>query len=98
MMLVAQQRAVTLQGFTLDGRNTCNLMDDEQQNPPRLVMHTIWILIFEICDDSEPMLVKPGGRFNHVEPAGVSNERALALFVRDEFMLPTKIRYHRCKG
>jgi hypothetical protein len=27
------------------------------------------------------MLVKPGGHFDHVEPARVANERALAPFV-----------------
>ena len=70
-----------------------------KQNPPptRSGMRD-GILLFEVSDDSEPMLVKPGGHFNHVEPAGVANEMAQAPFVRDEFLLPTKIRYHRCKG
>ncbi len=43
------------------------------------------------------MLVKPGGHFDHVEPARVANERALAPFVQDEVLLPTKIRYEQCK-
>ncbi|CAK9257996.1 unnamed protein product [Sphagnum jensenii] len=43
------------------------------------------------------MLVKPGGHFDHVEPTRVANERALAPFVRDEVLLPTKIRYEQCK-
>ena len=97
-MLVAQQRAVTLQGFTRDGSNACDLMDDGQQNPPRLLWHTSWLLLLEVRDVSEPMLVKPGGHFNYVDPAGVANERAMSPFVRDEFLLPTKIRYHQCKG
>ena len=93
-MLVAQQRAVTLQGFTRDGSDTCNLMEDEQYNPPQIVWHASWILLFEVRDDSEPMLVKPGGHFNHVEPAGVTNKMAIAPFIRNEFLLLTKIRYH----
>ena len=97
-MLVSQQRAVTLQGFTRDGSNACNLIDNQQQNPPRLVFHTSWLLLFKVRNDNKPMIVKPGGHFNHVEPVGVANERALAPFVRDEFLMPTKIRYHRCKG
>ncbi|CAM6014691.1 unnamed protein product [Sphagnum balticum] len=43
------------------------------------------------------MLVKPSGHFDHVEPVCVTNEKALALFVRDEVLLPTKIRYEQCK-
>ncbi len=43
------------------------------------------------------MLVKPSGHFDHVEPARVANERALALFVWDEVLLPTKICYKQCK-
>ena len=61
------------EGITQDGSNACNLMDDEQQNPPRLVWHEIWILLIEVRDNSETMIVKPGGHFNHVEPAGVAN-------------------------
>ena len=96
MMMAAQHRYVTLQGFTRNGSDACNLMDDEQQNPPQIVWHASWLLIFKVRNASEPMLLKPGGHFDHVEPAGVANERALAPFVRDEFLLPTKIRYHRC--
>ena len=73
-------------------------MDYKQQNPPQLGWHASWLLILKVRDKSEPMLVKPGGRLNHVDPAGVTNERAMALFIRDEFLLPKKIRYHRCKG
>ena len=69
-------------------------MDNKQQNPPRLVWHEIWLLLFKVRDDSEPMLVKPGGHFDHVDPEGVANERGLDPFVRDEFLLTTKIRYH----
>jgi hypothetical protein len=43
------------------------------------------------------MPVKPGGHFDHGEPARVANERALAPFVRDEVLLPTKIRHEQCK-
>ena len=80
-MLVAQQRTMTLQEFTRDSSDACNLMDNEQQNPSRLVWHASWLLIFEVRENSEPMVVKPGGHFNHVEPASVANERALDLFV-----------------
>ena len=73
-------------------------MDDEQQNTPRFVWNARWLLLLEVRNDSDPMLVKPGGHFNHVDPMGVANGRALALFVRDEFLLTTKIRYNRCKG
>ena len=73
MILVAQQRAVTLKAFTQDGSNACNLMDDEQQNPPRLDWNASWILLLEVRDYSDPMLVKPGGHFNNVEPVGVAN-------------------------
>ena len=97
-MLVAHQRDVTLQGFTQDGRDACDLMYDKQYNPPQLVQHASWILLLEVRDDSEPMLVKPGGHFDHVDPEGVANERGLDPFVRDEFLLTTKIRYNRCKG
>ena len=91
-MLAAQKRAVTLQGFTHDGSDACDLMDDEQHNPLRLVWHASWLLLLEVRNKSEPMLVKPGGHLNHVEPEGVANERTLAPFGRDEFMLPKKIR------
>ena len=53
-MLVAQQRAVTLQGFTQDGIDACNLMDYKQQNSPQLLWHASWILLLEVRDDSEP--------------------------------------------
>ena len=96
-MLVAQQRAVTLQLFTRYGSNARYLMDDEQQNPPRTVRHASWILLLEVRNDSKPMLVKPGGHLYHVDPARVANERALAPFVQDEVLLPTEIRYDRCK-
>jgi hypothetical protein len=43
------------------------------------------------------MLVKPGGHFDHVEPARVANERALAPLVQDEILLLTKIHYEQCK-
>ena len=72
-MLVAQQRSVTLKGFTRYGSDACDLMDDEQRNPPLFVWHASWLLLFEVSDDSEPMLVKPGGRFNRVKPAGIAN-------------------------
>ena len=72
-------------------------MDDKQQNPPQLVWHASWLLLLKVRKYIEVMLVKPGGHFNHIEPADVANERALAPFARDEFLLPTKIRYDRCK-
>jgi hypothetical protein len=56
-------------------------MDEEHQNPPRIIRQAIWLLSFEVRDDSEPMPVKTGGHFNHIEPARVANERALAPFV-----------------
>ena len=92
-MLVAQQRAVTLQLFTRYGSNARYLMDDEQQNPPRTVRHASWILLLKVRDNSDPMIVKTCGNLNHVEPSGVANEITLAPFVRDEFLLPKKIRY-----
>jgi hypothetical protein len=70
--------------------------DEEHQNPPRIVWHAIWLRFFEVRDDSEPMPVKPGSHFDHVEPARVAIERALAPFVRDEVLLPTKIRHEQC--
>ncbi len=72
-------------------------MDEEHQNPPRIIRHAIWLLLLKVRDDSEPMLIEPGGHFDHAEPVRVANERALALFVRDEVLLPTKIRYEQCK-
>ncbi len=72
-------------------------MDEEHQNPPRIVWHAIWLLFLEVRDDSKPMLVKLGGHFDHVEPTRVANERALVPFVRDEVLLPTKICYKQCK-
>jgi hypothetical protein len=72
-------------------------MDEEHQNPPRIVWHAIWLLFFEVRDDSEPMPVKPGGHFDQVEPARVENERAMDPFVRDEVLLPTRIRHEQCK-
>ena len=80
-MPVAHHRAVTLRGFTQDGSNACNLMDDEQQKPPRLFWHASWLLLLGVPDNSEPMIFKPGDHLNHVEPAGVANERTLAPFV-----------------
>ncbi len=97
VMLVAQQRTMPLQGFARDGNDARDLMDEEHQNPPQIVQHAIWLLFLEVRDDSEPMLVKPSGHFDHVEPARVTNERALASFVRDEVLLPTKIHYEQCK-
>ena len=61
VMLVAQQRVVTLQEFTQDGSDACILMNNKQQNPPRLVWHAIWLLIREVYDNRDLMLVKPGG-------------------------------------
>jgi hypothetical protein len=72
-------------------------VDEEHQNPPRIFRHTIWLLFFEVRDDSEQIPVKPGGHFNHVEPARVANERVLAPFVRDEVLLRTKLRHEQCK-
>jgi hypothetical protein len=97
VMLIAQQRAMPLQGFARDGSDSRHLMDEEHQNPPRIVWHAIRLLFFEVRDDSEPMPVKPGGHFDHVEPARVEKERALAPFVRDEVLLPTTIRHEQCK-
>jgi hypothetical protein len=57
----------------------------------------IWLILFEVRGDSEPMPVKPGGHFDHAEPARVASERALAPFVRDEVMLPRKMRHEQCK-
>jgi hypothetical protein len=71
-------------------------MDEEHQNPPRIVRHAIWLRFFEVRDDSEPMPGKPGGHLDHVDPARVSNERALAPS-SDEVLLPTKIRHEQCK-
>ena len=75
VMLVAQKCDANLQGFTQDDSNACDLMDDEQHNPPRLVWHTILLLLLKVRDDSEQIIFEPGGHFNHVEPAGVANER-----------------------
>ncbi|CAK9211024.1 unnamed protein product [Sphagnum troendelagicum] len=103
---IAERRSLTnmpkssiqpLTGFARDGSDARDFMDKEHQNPPRIVWHAIWLLFLEVRDDSEPMLVKPGGHFDHVEPTRVANERALAPFVRDEVLLPTKIRYEQCK-
>ena len=43
------------------------------------------------------MLVKSGGHLYHIDPARVTNERALYPFVRDEVFLPTEIWYNQCK-
>jgi hypothetical protein len=72
-------------------------MDEEHRNPPRIVRHATWLPFFEVRDDSEPMPVKPGGHFDHVEAVRVENERALAPLVRDEVLLPTKIRHEQRK-
>jgi hypothetical protein len=73
-------------------------MDEEHQNPQRIARHAIWLHFFEVRADSEPMPVKPGGHFDHVEPARVANERALAPLVGDEVLFPTKIRHEQCKS
>ena len=71
VMVVAQQRVVTLQEFTQDGSDACILMNNKQQNPPRLVWHAIWLLLLKIRGNSETMLVKLGGHLYHFEPACV---------------------------
>ena len=88
---------MTLKGFTPDGRDARDIMDNEQHNPPQIVWHAIWLLPTKVCADIDPMLVKPVGHINHVQSASVANERALAPFVRDEVLLPKKIRYKWCK-
>ena len=98
VMLVAKQHDATLKGFTRDGSNSCDLMDKTQYNPPWIVLHESWILHLKVRTDRDPMLFKPGGQINHVHPASVANERALASFVRDEVLTKTKIRYERFKN
>ena len=91
-MLVSHQRSVTLQEFTQDVSDAHNLMDNEHQNPPQNFRHASWLLILKVCGYIDPMLVKTCGHLYHVDPACVANERALAPFVRDKVLLPTKIR------
>jgi hypothetical protein len=71
--------------------------NEDHQNPPRIVRHAIWLLFFEVRDDSEPMPFKSGRHFDHVDPARIASDRALAPFVRHEDLLPTKIRHEQCK-
>ena len=57
-------------------------MDDDQHNPPQILRNAIYLLHIKVRTDIKLMLVKPGSHLNHVEPAGVGNERTLAPFVR----------------
>ena len=75
VVLVAQQRAMTLQLSTQYDRDVHDLMDNYQQNPPWIVCHAIWVLHPEILDDSYPMLSKTGGPLNHVQTDSFANER-----------------------
>ena len=96
-MLVANQRAVTLQRFIKDDSDAHDIMDEEQHNPPQTVRHEIWLLLLKVCGNREPMIFKPGGNLNHVQTRSVTNDRALNPFVWDEVILPTKIQYVKCK-
>ena len=96
-MLVSQQRAVTLEESTKDGGDSRNLMNSDQKNPPKIVRNASWLLHIKVSTYIEPMLVKPCVNLNHVQPASVVNEKAMALFVRDEVLLLRKIRHEQCK-
>ena len=97
MVLVAKHPAVTLQGFTKDIRDACDIMDGEQYNQLRIVRNAIWILHLEVHADNEKMIVKPGGQLNHGKSVSVANERALARFVPENILLPKNIQYEQCK-
>ena len=91
VILVAKHRAVTLQGFTQDIRDACDIMDSDQYNQLRIVRNAIWLLHLEVHADNKKMIVKPGGQLNHGKPVSVANERALARFIPENFLLPKKI-------
>ena len=97
MILVAKHRAVTLQGFTQDIRDACDIMDSDQYNQLRIVRNAIWLLHLEVHADNEKMIVKPGGQLNHGKSVSVANERALARFVPENILLPKNIQYEQCK-
>ena len=80
-MLVVKYCPVTLHICTLDGGDARDLMDDKQHHPPQIFWDASWIINLEVRADSEPMLVKPVGRINHVCLSIVVNERAVAPFV-----------------
>lgn len=63
-------------------------------NPPAC---NLSFLLFEIRDDSEPMPVKPGGYFDYRDPGCIENKISLTPFVRDEVLLPAKIRFEQCQ-
>ena len=98
VVFVAHQCYVTLQVFTQDVSYACNIIDDNRQNPPKMVWHASWILHLKIRTKRNLILVKPCGHLNHVQLASVANERALTPFVRDEVLLPKNIQYGRCKS
>ena len=97
MILVAKHRAVTLQGFTQDIRDARDIMDGDQHNQLRTFRNAIWLLHLEVYADNEKMIAKPGGQLNHGKSVSVANERSLAPFVPENFLLPKKIQYERCK-
>ena len=70
--MVSQKSVITLQGLAHDGSNARNLMDDEQQNSPRLVWHARQIIILELHDNAKMMFVEPGGHLDHAEPESVT--------------------------
>lgn len=88
---------MTLQRFIRNGSDARGLIDDEQCNLPQLVRHASWRFLLKVCGESLPMIVKPGGHLNHVKPAGVANERALAPLIRDEVLFLVRIRRDQYK-
>ena len=88
---------MTFQVFILNGSGSRYLMDENKHNPPQIIQNAGWLLNIKEWSDIYPMLVKPGGLLNHVQPDSVANERVLALFVRDEVLLPLKLQYKQCK-
>ena len=97
MTLVANHSAMNLQVFTQYDSYDHNIMNNKPKNLTQILRHTRWILHLEVRTDIEPMIFKPCGHLNHVHTDSVSNERAMALFVWYEVLLPMKILYERCK-
>ena len=89
---------MSLQGFSCYNSDAHNITDDKKHKSPRLIWHARRILLLKLHVNSNPVLVKPVGHLDHVEPTRVTNKISLSLLLLDEIIMTTKVHHEKFEG
>ena len=98
VVLVGQKSSVSLQVFSCDSSDAHNIMDGKKHKSPQLIRHARRIILLKLHVNSKPVLVKPVGRLDPVDPTRVTNKIPLALILLDEIIMTTKLHHEKCEG